>query len=387
MARALYWRLSAFYLLYFASLGALVPYWSVYLQARGFSAAQIGELMALLMATKIVAPNLWGWLADHSGRRMAIIRSASLLSLVTFLGVFWVGGYWGMALVMAAFSFFWNATLPQFEAVTLGHLGKDSHRYSHIRLWGSVGFIASVFALGPLAGGEAIQSLPWILAGLFTAIWLASLAVDDAPVHPHHRRVPSLGRVLRRPVVIALLLVCFLNQLSHGPYYTFFSILLQGHGYPGLAVGALWSWGVVAEIVVFLMAGHLFARYSLRALMVASLLLTALRWVLIAHLVDQPVVMALAQTLHAASFGLYHAVAIHLVHLYFPGALAGRGQALYSSLSFGAGGAAGSLLAGWGWERLGPAVTFDVAAGAAFLGALVALRCLPAVLDRPGGGG
>jgi len=110
MASGLYWRLSAFYLLYFASLGALVPYWSVYLQARGFSAAQIGELMALLMATKIVAPNLWGWLADHSGRRMAVIRSASLLSLLTFLGVFWVGGYWGMALVMAAFSFFWNAS-------------------------------------------------------------------------------------------------------------------------------------------------------------------------------------------------------------------------------------------------------------------------------------
>jgi len=387
MASGLYWRLSAFYLLYFASLGALVPYWSVYLQARGFSAAQIGELMALLMATKIVAPNLWGWLADHSGRRMAVIRSASLLSLLTFLGVFWVGGYWGMALVMAAFSFFWNATLPQFEAVTLGHLGEDSHRYSRIRLWGSVGFILAVFALGPLAAGEAIHALPWILAGLFATIWLASLGVEDAPGHPHEQPSPPLGSVLRRPAVIGLLLVCFLNQLSHGPYYTFFSILLQGHDYGGLAVGALWSWGVVAEIAVFLVAGRLFARFSLRDLMVASLLLTALRWVLIAHAVEQPSMMVLAQTLHAASFGLYHAVAIHLIHLYFPGTLAGRGQALYSSLSFGAGGAAGSLLGGWGWERLGPVATFDLAAAAAFLGALVAWRTLPAVLDRPARGG
>ncbi len=381
MARGLYWRLSAFYLFYFASLGALVPYWSVYLKSQGFDAGQIGTLFAVLMATKIVAPNVWGWIADHCGRRMSIIRGASLAALITFLGVFWLSGFWGMALVMALFSFFWNATLPQFEVVTLNHLGSQSHRYARIRLWGSVGFILAVFALGPLAAGAALSQLPWILSGLFLAIWLASLTVDEPPAAPTEARRPSLWQVLRRPEVAALLLVCFLNQLSHGPYYTFYSILLQQHGYPGLAVGALWSWGVVAEILVFLVAGRLFARYTLRALMVASLSLTGLRWLLIGHAVDQPAVMLLAQTLHAASFGLYHAVAIHLIHLYFPGRLQGRGQALYSSLSFGAGGAAGSLLAGLSWERLGAAASFDLAAAAALVGAGVAWRHLPRRLD------
>ena len=79
-----YWRLSGFYFFYFAVLGALVPYWGLYLQFRGFGPAQIGELMAVLMATKIVAPNIWGWIADHTGRRMAIVRSASLISFLVF---------------------------------------------------------------------------------------------------------------------------------------------------------------------------------------------------------------------------------------------------------------------------------------------------------------
>ena len=57
-----YWRLSGFYLFYFATLGALVPYWSLYLKGLGFSAVEIGELVAILMATKIVAPNIWGWI-------------------------------------------------------------------------------------------------------------------------------------------------------------------------------------------------------------------------------------------------------------------------------------------------------------------------------------
>ena len=77
-----YWRLSAFYLFYFATLGALVPYWGLYLKSLGFSAAEIGELLAILMATKFVAPNVWGWIADHRGRRMAIVRLASVIAAV-----------------------------------------------------------------------------------------------------------------------------------------------------------------------------------------------------------------------------------------------------------------------------------------------------------------
>ncbi|MGD9164200.1 MAG: MFS transporter, partial [Chromatiales bacterium] len=81
-----YWRLSGFYLFYFASLGALLPFWGLYLQARGFTPAEIGELMAVIMVTKLIAPNIWGWIADHTGLRMPIVRLASLLSAICFVG-------------------------------------------------------------------------------------------------------------------------------------------------------------------------------------------------------------------------------------------------------------------------------------------------------------
>jgi PPP family 3-phenylpropionic acid transporter len=70
----LYLRLSGFYLFYFAILGVLLPYWGLYLLALGFDPARIGELMAIPQATKMVAPNLWGWLADRTGRRMWVVR-------------------------------------------------------------------------------------------------------------------------------------------------------------------------------------------------------------------------------------------------------------------------------------------------------------------------
>ena len=349
----MYWRLSGFYFFYFASLGALIPYWGLYLKSLQFNVVEIGELVAIMMATKLVAPNIWGWIADHTGQRMNLVRIACLLSVLTFAGVFLVRSYWSMALVMSLFSFFWNAALPQFEATTLNHLGADTHRYSSIRLWGSIGFIIAVTLLGALFEQTGTGGLPVILLGLFAGIWLSSLLVPEkASGHLPLDHSP-LRQVLKKPTVISLLLVCFLIQASHGPYYTFYSIYLSTHGYSESLIGQLWALGVVAEIVVFLRMHRWLPRFGARPLMLVATLLAALRWLLLAGFVDQLWIMALAQTLHAASFGLYHAVSIHLVHELFRGRHQGRGQALYSSLSFGAGGAVGSFLAGYLWVGIG----------------------------------
>ncbi|MGE0081299.1 MAG: MFS transporter, partial [Thiohalomonadaceae bacterium] len=207
-----YWRLSSFYLFYFASLGALLPYWSLYLQQRGFSALEIGELMAVLMATRIVAPNLWGWLGDRTGRRMTVVRLGALLAMLSFAGVFLARGYWDLALVMFAFSFFWNAVLPQFETNTLVHLGDQHHRYSQVRLWGSIGFILAVVGLGVLFDVTGPALLPAVLLSMFGAIWAASRTVPDSGIARTSNGERPIGEVLRRPDVIAMLVACLLMQ-------------------------------------------------------------------------------------------------------------------------------------------------------------------------------
>jgi len=366
-----YWRLSGFYFCYFASLGALLPYWGLYLRDLGHDAVAIGQLMAILLATKIVAPNLWAWIADRTGRRMAIVRFGSLASLVCFAGIFADTSFAWLALVMATFSFFWNATLPQFEATTLNYLGSEQHRYSHVRLWGSVGFIATVLGLGLWFGVYGRTDLPWFLLGLFATIWLVSLTIRDAGVPPAGDAPAHLGHILRRPAVLALLGSCLLMQASHGPYYAFFSIFLDEAGYGQDLIGALWALGVLAEVVVFVFVHRLLVSCGPRLLLLASLWLTVLRWLLIGLFVDHLALLLVAQVLHAASFGVYHAAAIHLVHRFFPGRYQGRGQALYSSLSFGAGGALGSFIGGYSWVALGAEWTYLGAALLALAGALI----------------
>ena len=372
-----YWRLSGFYFFYFASLGVLIPYWGLYLKSLGFTAAAIGTMMAIIMATKIISPNIWGWVADHTGKRMAIVRLGGLLSVIAFAGVFISQQYWWLVIVMMLFSFFWNATLPQFEATTFSHLGEQTHRYSSVRLWGSIGFIVAVWIIGQQLDGSKISYLPMILMGLFISIWVSSLVVPEQAVEHLHLDHEPLRKVLKRPEVAGLLAVCFLMQLGHGPYYTFYSIYMQDYGYSLSSIGFLWAFSVLAEVIIFMRMHKLVPRFGLKRLLITSLLLATCRWLIIALFPMSMPLMVFAQILHAASFGVYHAVAIQLIHNYFVGKHQGKGQAFYSSVSFGAGGAIGSLYAGYTWDSFGTTATFIIAAVVSLVAAYVAYKKIP----------
>ncbi|WP_200255592.1 MFS transporter, partial [Thiococcus pfennigii] len=338
-----YWRLASFYFFYFGSLGALMPYWGLYLQERGFSALAIGQLVAILLATKIVAPNVWGWLADRQGRRMPIVRLASLLSAIAFLAVFVADGLAEMALVMVLFSFFWNASLPQMEAATFSHLGARVNRYASIRLWGSIGFILAVGLVGIGRQHLGNEVVPLVVLALYVGVWLSALAVPEGRAVVQAEESPSLAGLLRRPEIQAFLASGLLMQMSHGAYYAFYSIYLEEAGYGSLAIGGLWAWAVAIEVLVFLGMHRLLDVFGARRILLATFVLAVARWLLIGAFIAVPTVQILAQALHAATFGAFHAAAIHLAYHYFPGRTQGRGQALYNSASFGVGGAGGAL--------------------------------------------
>ncbi len=370
-----YWRLSGFYLFYFASLGAMMPYLGLYLKDQGFSAAEIGELLALLSLSRIVAPNLWSWFADKSGKAMPMVRLATLLGLICFSGIFWGQQYVWIALILISSSFFWNASLPQVEAVTLAHLAERPQHYSHIRLWGSIGFIITVVGLGYVLEHQAEIRIPQTIMLLFAAIFIISLSIPDAPKQLHHDNKDPLHHIIFRPEVLAILAISFLVQLSHAPYYTFYTLYLSDFGYEQGLIGLLWALGVIAEIILFLSVRPLFYRYKVNQLLFAAILFTAFRWLLIAFFPEYLSILIIAQILHAASFGLYHLCLIQLIHRYFNGKHQGQGQALYSSISFGAGMSLGTVLSGYLWTY-NPTMTLISASIACILAAWINWRWL-----------
>lgn len=372
-----YWRLSSFYFLYFALLGTLVPYWSLYLNDLGFSAFAIGALMAIPQLTKLGAPNVWGWLADRSGRRLGVIRAGNLLAAVAFLPVFWVDAVWPMAMMLLCFSMFWNAVLAQFEVLTLNTLGRQAKRYSLVRLWGSVGFIVAVLVVGALLEQFDTALLPWVMSGLLWLLWLGTQLLPPDTPQAHIKKAHHQGgmfALLARKDMQVFLCAAFFMQLSHGPYYAFYSLYLDSLGVSQFSVGALWALGVLAEVVLFLVMHRVMARLSLHRILIGSLLLAALRWLMIGWADGNMLVLLIAQCLHAATFGSFHAACIAWVHQHVGAAQAGQGQALYSSLGFGAGWAVGAGLSGLLWDQYGADLFIAAAAFAALAAFLLAFN-------------
>jgi len=357
-----YWRLAGFYFFYFSVLGALVPYWGLYLKSIGFSPVDIGTLIAVLMVSRIVAPNVWAYIADHREQRMRVVRVAALLTIVTFAGVFGGTGFWWLAAVMLTFSFFWNAPLPLVEVQVMHHTRHEPGAYGRVRLWGSIGFIVTVTALGPLID---LAGPWWILPALMilmTGIWLFSWVLPESELAGHLDHPGPFLKVILRREILAFLAACLLMQVSHGPYYTFYSIYLEGYGYSKTLIGLLWAYAVVCEIGVFLVMPRILSGVPVRTVLLVSFALAGARWLLIGYFPDNPSLLVLAQTLHAASFGSFHAAAIQMVYRFFVGRHQHRGQAVYSTVAFGAGGAIGSFYSGHTWVALGPGTTYAIAA-------------------------
>lgn len=368
MQSPVYWRLSGFYFFYFAFIGAFQPYFSLYLQSLAFTAAQIGVLMSTSHLMRIVSPNIWGWVADHTGRRVAIVQSASLISVASFAALFFGDGFAWILIASLVMGLFWSGSLPIIEAMTLTELRSEPHRYGRVRLWGSVGFIVATMLVGVALDFIPIRFLLWICVALLGGVMAIALQLREAPAEAHAPGAEPVWDILKRPEVITLFIACFLMIAAHGPLYVFYAIYLVDHGYSKTALGLLIAISVASEILVFLYQPKLFRRFSLRGVMLFCFAVAIARFLLIGWGAEFVVLLLVAQLMHAATFGAFHAASVAAVHEIFKGRHQARGQTLYTSIAYGMGGTVGGLASGLLWERVGPYATYVVAAATSLAG-------------------
>ncbi len=365
-------RLAIYYFAHFAYAGAFMAYFPLYLAERGLDAGRIAAVLALPQLARIFAPGLWGWVADRwrAQRGVVVLSCSALAAGLVLLPL--AQGFAAIAALIALMSVLSAGGLPLVEAITLASLAGQSGRYGPIRLWGSLGFIGAVLAVGAWLDAAAMRLLPAVLFGLAFVALAAALALPGASSHGRAAAYDGeRGRFAIRGVR-ALLAAGFCMAIAHGALYAFFSLHLEQLGYSGKSIGAFWTLGVLAEIAVFLYLPAIFRRFALSTILQASLLAAVLRFLAIAWAAEHVAVLVLAQLLHAATFGAFHAASVAAVHRLFPRSAQARGQALFSSLSYGAGGAAGTLLAGWAWGWYGAPAAFSLAAVAALAGAFLA---------------
>lgn len=373
MTSFFYSRLSSFYFSYYFFVGLFVPYWGIYLTSLSFSALQIGALLSLFQISRIFAPNFLGWIADRSGEYIKWIKISSFFGFILFIGIFWANSFLSIFLIMMAMSIFTSSTLPLAESLTLAHLkaNKADSKYSHIRLWGSMGFIVAAILLGIMIDSIGEKSLIYALLLTQLVIFLLAFILPTKKVIFLPKKKRSIWPILKKREVVVLLLSCALMVSSHGLLYNFYSIFLEQQGYSGTTIGLLWAVGVIFEIIIFLLMPRILNKFTLKAVLLISLGFAVIRFFLIGAYVDSMILLFIAQVMHAATFGSFHVASIQLIAHFFYNEHQARGQSLYNSITYGVGGAIGGLGGGYMIEYSGMANTFMLSAILPFLGFMV----------------
>jgi len=364
---------------YFAYAGLFGTYAPLWFQSLGYSTLAIGVLASVQSATRLISPYAWGWLADHTGQRTQLLRIAVGLGLTVALG-FFVSPDYGWIMGVTAVLFVCTAGVVPISEAALAHIVSqgatlDAGRYGRVRVWGSIGFILAAVGSGVLLQWLGVGRFPVLVVGALLLLLVAALRLPVV-IEAAHGTDAAAGAlaVLREPVVAWFFAGVFFTVLAHTSLYAFLSLYLVSIGYTKSAVGLVWAVGVLAEVAWFWFQGAWLARLSPHAWLMVAAGVSVLRFAVIAVFGASPVLLVLAQCLHAVTFAAQHSSCIAVINRHFPGRLRGRGQALYTVLGYGASGVIGGVAGGALSQAHGFAAVFWAASGAALLATICCWR-------------
>jgi len=384
MTPLLRWAFGSFFFLYFAYVGLVSPYASLFFLDRGFSVIEIAALMSMLQITRIVGPFSWGWLSDYLSNRISIIRFCSCLAAIIFLCIFFLQSYLGFFIWMFFLHTILSSLMPLGESATIHALYKDNSfdkRYGRLRLWGSIGFIAMVLAAGELFQRKTIELYPIVGTMVLLSLALITFCLHEPKMARRKMIKGELMVVLFNPDVRWFLVSGFFMIFAHASLYVFYSLYLANLGYDKFQIGLFWALGVFAEVIFFYFQGKILSRVDAEVILQATFGIGVIRFILIAFLPFTSILIV-AQLMHAGTFAAHHSAATKLLQRWFTGPMQARGQALMATISYGLGGTLGGLLAGWIWESSQPRDVFVMSAFACGLAGMaiqkLRSRCYPA---------
>lgn len=331
-------RISVFNAFLFMGSGVQMPFMPLWLQDRGLPASQIAIIMAAMMGVRVFATPVGTFIADRYRNRRLVIMIASSAAFASYCLLAMMPGFLPVLVTAVIAAALFAPVGPLAEAFAIEGSVRHGLDYGRLRVWSSVSFLA-----GSLIAGTLLDFIPvwWVIYLIIAAQGIGALVTlvlpADPILHPAGHAPPRVNDIMAfvfAASFLVFLAAVSLGQSSHGMFYAFGSVHWDHLGYGKATIGALWSVGVVAEVLFFAFSRRVVARFCPTQLIVAGIAGGVLRWFLFA--ISPPLwVWFPAQALHASSFALTHLGTMHYIQQNAPGGMRNTIQGIYAALSSG----------------------------------------------------
>jgi PPP family 3-phenylpropionic acid transporter len=377
--------LVGFYFLFFSTVGITQPFLPAYLRSLALSTTEVGLLLALTPLASLVAPPLWGHLADRTGRLSHVLTLLAVGAAICFAPLLSVERFPALVATIAAYACFSSSITPMVDSLALNHVAQRGGSFAHLRLFGSLGFILAATSFG-LMVKKVDRSTILVAVALLAALaaWSLSLRSRAASGGTPH---PLAGlRLLRDNQDLRWLLAATsLHWMACTPYNGMLAIHVLALGLSPSVVGICAGMGVAAEVAAMLLYPRFAERIAPRHLLCLSFLLSALRWGGMA-LVSSPFLIVALALLHSMSFGVFYVASVAFMARRVPQHLRASGQGLFTAVTFGVGGLVGFSASGAAYSLLGGGhALFAVAGVLELLASMLVLQASPVSTSTPQG--
>lgn len=351
------------YFWFYAAIGALMPFMALYYRGLGFSGAQLGILLALPSLGSAVIGPLLGALSDSLGIHRWVLRGGLVTSILAILLVARVDTFAAMLPAIALLTLGSLPIPPLLDAYALWTSERTGRAFGSLRLWGSLGYTATVLLIGWLLADDVSTLIQFAYAGCLAATLVFILPLGSLGERQTSPMLRGLRDVLAMRPLLLLLLVAYLLAVGAALANTYFGVHIDAIGGTSAQLGVAFAIAAISEIPVIAGAGWLMRHVGPYRLIQLAIVVWGLRFVAYS-LITEPALIFPVQMVHGLSYGAFLIASVPLAHRLAGRARAATAQALLTAMSFGFGSITGTLAGGLLLDVIG---TRGLFAGAALL--------------------
>ena len=333
-------RFSACYSLLMIGNGVQLPFLPLWLHAKGLSVGQIASVVAGMMAVRILGAPAFALLADRTGNRRVVIQFCAVIALIGYMALPFTNGFYQILLVSLWGAFFFAPVNPLVEGFGVDASAALGLNFGQLRLWASISFLSGSLIAGALLTRLSPLETVWLIADAQVFSVLATYMLPQDPernIVKRHSSALQFGATLKflfASHFTLFLLAASLANSSHAMLYSFSSVYWTSLGFDTFTIGLLWASGIFGEVIFFGFAHRIVSAIGVERLLVIGLAGGIVRWVGMAFLTNEFVLLVL-QLSHAVSFACAHLALMHFIRANVPTNLRNTAQGIYAALAGG----------------------------------------------------